>query len=200
MEGRAFPGPQVRGTSGRPDLWLGGEGEGLVEGVVGYWATPAAMANPAVWSAGGVPAGWRSGKAGVFGVDGVGIIGPQSQLHEGAGVRHQLGLPALVGLKLLHGGHGGCVPIPGRFAGKIVLANQGLLNLRNPLRLECPAGRAPWRVLVLGLVRTCANCRRGARSGRTVNVRGKNRAPRSSSRKTELPDLLDMKTRVYLPQ
>ena len=73
--------------------------------------------------------GFRFGKGRAVGVDGVGIVGTKAQLFESAGIRSELGLPTLIGLKLLHGGNGGAIPIAGGIAGEVVLADEGLLNL-----------------------------------------------------------------------
>src|SRR5271157_6289890 len=75
--------------------------------------------------------GRRFGERGVLCVDGVGVIGTESEFLEGAGVGHELGLPPLVGLVFLHGGDGGGVPLSVGLAGQIALANKGSLNLRD---------------------------------------------------------------------
>ncbi len=71
----------------------------------------------------------RVGEGRVFGVDGRRVVGAEAELFEGARIGHQLGLPPLVGLELLHGGDGFGIPVAVGLAGEIVLANEGLLNL-----------------------------------------------------------------------
>ena len=66
--------------------------------------TPEAAANPAA-----CPAGWMTVGGGAANEEFVALMAPgviraQAQLLQGARVGHQLGLPALVGLVLLHGG------------------------------------------------------------------------------------------------
>ena len=55
--------------------------------------------------------GRRRTEVGGVGVDGAGVVGAEAELLEGAGVGHQLGLPAVVGLVLLHGGFGCGIPL-----------------------------------------------------------------------------------------
>ena len=47
-----------------------------------------------------------------FRIQEIGVIGAETELDEGAGVRNDFGLPALGGLELLHRGLGACVPTP----------------------------------------------------------------------------------------
>ena len=94
--------------------------------------------------------GRRIGKRGAFGVDGSRVIGAETELFEGAGVGHELGLPSLVGLKLLHGRLRCGVPLAVGFTGKVMLTDESLLNLSDASRLDgllsvqatrCPGGR-----------------------------------------------------------
>ena len=73
--------------------------------------------------------GLRRTEVGGAGVDGVGVVRAEAELFEGAGVGHEPGLPALVGLELLHGCLGGRVPLAAGVAGHVMLADEGLLNL-----------------------------------------------------------------------
>ena len=60
----------------------------------------------------------------------VGVLsGSEAKLDDGAGVGNQFGLPAIVGLELLHGGFGLGVPVAGGFAGEVAGFDQRGLNL-----------------------------------------------------------------------
>src|SRR5579875_471869 len=108
----------------------------------------------------------RSGEGGVFGVDCGRVIGAETELFERAAVGHQLGLPAVVGLILLHGRNRGCIPVAGGLAAEVVLADKSLLNLRGPLRIN---GLLPAEAV--GSVRCQVVCPApGSGSGGTVNV------------------------------
>ena len=56
-------------------------------------------------------------------------MGAEAQLDDGAGVGHQFGLPAVVGLELLHGCFGLRIPVAACLAGEIAGLNEGALNL-----------------------------------------------------------------------
>lgn len=69
----------------------------------------------------------RSG--GSFGLAlGLGIRS-QAEFDDGARVGDELGLPAVVGLELLHGGLGAAVPVSGGVSGEIPGVDQGGLDL-----------------------------------------------------------------------
>jgi len=88
--------------------------------------------------AGGDGADGRRGcERGVFGVDGVGVVGAEAEGLDGAGVGHELGLPAVIGLILLHGGFGGRVPMTVGIFAEIVLADEGGLDFGDALGLNC---------------------------------------------------------------
>ena len=80
--------------------------------------------------------GRRGAEGGCLGVDGVGIVGAKAQCLDGARVGHELGLPAVVGLVLLHGSFGGGVPRAVGIFGEIVLADKGGLNLGDALGID----------------------------------------------------------------
>ena len=69
------------------------------------------------------------GEAGTGGVDGVGVVGAKAKLFKRTGIRGELGLPALVCLKLLHGRDGCAVPLASGLTGEVVLPYKGLLYL-----------------------------------------------------------------------
>lgn len=80
--------------------------------------------------------GRRGGEARSVGVESCGVIGAEAEVFEGARIRHQLGLPAVIGLVLLHCIDGGGIPVAIRIGGQVVLANEGLLNLGDAIRLN----------------------------------------------------------------
>ena len=57
----------------------------------------------------------------------------ETQLNQRTGVGGDLGLPAIVGLQLLHGRDGGRVPAAGGFAGQIAMLDERCLNLSGAL-------------------------------------------------------------------
>ncbi len=62
------------------------------------------------------------------------------KLDDGAGIGHQLCLPAIVSLELLHGGLGSCIPVTARLS-HITGVNESLLNLGSALVVDRNAGR-----------------------------------------------------------
>lgn len=71
----------------------------------------------------------------------LGIIRSESQLDQSAGIGRNFALPAIVSLELFHRRLRACVPFAARFARKVVLANQGVLDLPGPF----------WRDLLLAV-------------------------------------------------
>ena len=55
----------------------------------------------------------------------------EAKLDDGARVGNEFGLPAIIFLKLLHGGFSLRVPVTRRFAGKITGLDERSLNLRS---------------------------------------------------------------------
>src|ERR1035437_6221185 len=114
---------------------------------------------------------WRFGEGRVLRVDRVGVIRAEVELLQRPRVRHQLGLPALVGLILLHGCPGSLVPFAVSLAGKIMRADESLLNLCDPARLHRQLAARLARfglsfarsVGSLGAMRRGSVCLRGAR-------------------------------------
>ena len=72
-------------------------------------------------------------KGGGLGVDGVGVVGTKTKSLDGAGVRHELGLPPMIGLVLLHCGFSVGVPTAVGILAEVVLADEGALNLSDTL-------------------------------------------------------------------
>ena len=70
------------------------------------------------------------------GVEGRGVIGTEAEILERARIGHQLGLPAVICLILLHCGDGGRIPIAIWVGGQVMLTNECLLNLGNALRFD----------------------------------------------------------------
>ncbi len=64
------------------------------------------------------------------------LIWPQAKLNQSPRIGNHFALPSIVSLKLLHGFLRGGVPRSGGFAGHIVIANQGFLNIARPLRVN----------------------------------------------------------------
>ena len=76
--------------------------------------------------------GWLGGGGGQIGGEGaclLRLVWAETQLDDGAGVRDQLRLPAVVALKLLHRGFGLGVPVAGGFAAEIAGVDQRVLDL-----------------------------------------------------------------------
>jgi hypothetical protein len=59
-----------------------------------------------------------------------GVLGwSKAELDDGAGVRDQFGLPAVIALKFLHGSFGPGIPMAGGYAGEIARLDQRALDL-----------------------------------------------------------------------
>ena len=58
-----------------------------------------------------------------------GLIWPEAQLDDGSGVWDELGLPAVIGLELLHGCLRLRIPVTGGFTRKITRLDERCLNL-----------------------------------------------------------------------
>jgi len=112
----------------------------------------------------------------------------QPQADQCARIRHCLRLPAVIGLIAAHGVFAGLVPVSGRFAAQVMLANQRFLNLLHPLGINLllaprsrfslaapPRARALRAALVGGWgIRFCLRLNRVAaclRSSRTGGIR-----------------------------
>ena len=70
----------------------------------------------------------------VLGVDGGGVIRAEPESLQRTRIGQQSCLPSMIGLVLLHGSLGGCVPLAIGIAGQVVLPDKCLLDLRNPFR------------------------------------------------------------------
>ena len=64
------------------------------------------------------------------------VLRSKTQLDEGAGVRGQLGLPAVVALQLLHGGFACGIPAASGLSGEVAGLDQRGLDLGGALRLH----------------------------------------------------------------
>lgn len=64
------------------------------------------------------------------------MLGTQAQGNQGAGVRDDFGLPAMVGLVAGHGVFAALVPLSGGLAIEILFAYEGCLYLPRPLRID----------------------------------------------------------------
>lgn len=78
--------------------------------------------------------GLRSGHVS-HGGSGADLRWSEAKFDNGAGVGHQLGLPAVIGLELLHGGLGGGVPVAACL-GHIAGVDKRLLNLGGTLIVD----------------------------------------------------------------
>ena len=70
------------------------------------------------------------------GIQQPGLVRPQTQLDQCSGIRQRLRLPPVSLLVARQSIFRGLVPTAGRFARQVVLANQGLLNLRSAGRID----------------------------------------------------------------
>ena len=68
----------------------------------------------------------------------VGVVGPKAQTDQRPAIRHQFGLPAVVGLILPHRHLCLCVPLPAGSAREVFLADQCVLNLGGPIGINGP--------------------------------------------------------------
>ena len=68
----------------------------------------------------------------------VGVVGAKAQTDQRPAIRHQLGLPAVVRLVLLHCHLGLCVPLPAGRPGEVFLLDQCVLNFGGPLGINGP--------------------------------------------------------------
>lgn len=95
-------------------------------------------------------------------------MGAEAQFDDGAGVGHQLSLPAVVGLELLHGGLGLGVPVAAGLTGEVAGLDEGGLDLSGAAVVDCAlasvlggwlvlAGRG-WTTAGMGQ-RDARNCR-----------------------------------------
>ena len=66
----------------------------------------------------------------------LGVIRPQAQFDQGAGIGGDFGLPSVVGLIAGHGGLGARVPFAAGFAGQVFLADEGFLDFSHAFRLD----------------------------------------------------------------
>ena len=80
--------------------------------------------------------GGRRAEGGGLGVNCVGVVGAETESLDGTRVRHEPGLPAVIGLILLHGGFGGGVPTAVRVVAEVVRVNEGGLNLGDAFWLD----------------------------------------------------------------
>lgn len=77
---------------------------------------------------------WRG--HGAFRIQQMLMVRTQSEFNESTGIRRCLGLPAVIGLVLLHSSLRRVVPDTGRLSIEIVLANEGCLYLQGALRVD----------------------------------------------------------------
>ena len=76
------------------------------------------------------------GGHGAFGIEQMGLVRSESQSNERPRIGSSFGLPAVVGLILLHRRLGSAVPHAGGFSAQVMFANEGGLDLRGALRVN----------------------------------------------------------------
>jgi len=98
------------------------------------------------------------------------VVGAEPELDQCARIWDGFGLPAMVGLILLHGGLCGVIPYSGSFPVQIVFSNKRLLNLQGAVMIDSLLAvmrafpRLSMRALLMGSVLEAGLTTCGARS------------------------------------
>lgn len=97
-------------------------------------------------------------------------MGAEAEFDDGAGVGHQLGLPAIVGLEFLHRGLGLGVPMTAGLPGKVAGFDEGCLNFSGAVVVDCAlAGALRGWLGVLGRGRTTTGVGKRDAGNRSCN-------------------------------